>query len=57
MEGVIVTEHGLLLLIDAYDYCPIGRSAFNSDAHMQEVADQIKAWRTAVIAGAAAPDA
>lgn len=57
MEGVIVTERGLLLLIDAYDYCPIGRSAFNSDAHMQEVADQIEAWRATAIADVHAPDA
>ncbi len=47
MEGVLVTERGLLLLIDAYDYCPIERSAFNNDAQMQEVADQIEAWRAA----------
>lgn len=57
MEGVLVTDHGLLLQIDAYDYCPIAKSAFSSDAHMQEVAAQIEAWRKASGSFAPPPDA
>jgi hypothetical protein len=57
MEGVLVTEHGLLLLIDAYDYCPIEKSAFNSDVHMNEVAAQIEAWRSATSSDTSPPDA
>jgi len=57
MEGVLVTDQGLLLLIDAYDYCPIEKSAFNSDAHIKEVAAQIEAWRNATQADAPLPDA
>ena len=57
MEGVLVTDHGLLLLIDAYDYCPIEKSAFNSDVHMKEVAAQIQAWRNATQAEAPLPEA
>lgn len=57
MEGLIVTERGLLLLIDGYGYCPIERSAFNDDAHMREVADQIEVWRAAAGVDTSAPDA
>lgn len=57
MEGLIVTERGLLLLIDGYEYCPIERSAFNDDAHMKEVADQVEAWRAAAGVHASTADA
>ncbi|SPF77322.1 hypothetical protein ALP8811_02349 [Aliiroseovarius pelagivivens] len=57
MEGVLVTDQGMLLLIDAYDYCPIEKTAFNSDAHMKEVAAQIEAWRSTASADAPLPDA
>ncbi|TQV68376.1 YcxB family protein [Aliiroseovarius halocynthiae] len=57
MEGVIVTERGLLLMIDVYDYCPLAKSAFSSDADMQEVVAQIEAWRAAGVAQPSKSDA